>query len=284
MLVKFLRLIRGGRSIFKRIRIGFTLSKNSFKSVLFDHQHYFLLCILLALIQFMHLKITGVIRSRLTLGVLMTELLSGENFFEILWQDTHFMASTKDSLYTLVAFIALLYLEIVLSLFVLSAAAHYTAQQSNSIGKSIRTSLTHWRAICVWGLIEVSTQGSSSLLGEAGAVLYFVWNIITIFDVQILSFDHVSAYGVIKKSWRLFKQNFSEVVAFDVIIEGLIISMGFILYSIFKHYIPSTGLGESENYSNVIILLILYLISSVMILEVVVFTNLYRAIEKVSKH
>lgn len=282
--MRFLRLIRGGRSIFKKIRITFTLLESSFKLVFFSHQHYFLLCVLLAAIQYIHLKITGLIHHRLTLGVLITELLAGENFFEILWHDAQFTVSANN-FFTLLAFIMLLYVEIVLVFFVLSASSLYTfKQQNNSIRKSMYTSLTRWRAICAWGLFELCAQGSSSLLGDVGVLLYFVWHMITIFDVQILSFDHVGVYRVLKKSWQLFKQNFSKVVAFDVIIEGLLIIVGFLLYSISTQYIPSISLVDSENYNDIVIFLILYFMSSVMVFEVVVFTNLYKVIEKNNKN
>ena len=278
--MRFLRLLHSGRSIFKKIRIALRLLKSSFKSLFFSEQHYFLFYILLAAIQFIHLKITGLIHHRLTLGVLMTELLAGENFFEILWHDAHFTVSANN-FFTLLAFIALLYLEIILVFFVLSAASHYTfKQENNSLRKSMQTSLTHWYAICAWGLFELCAQGSSSLLGYIGVLLYFVWNIITIFDVQILSFDRVNAYHVLKKSWKLFKQNMSGIVALDVIIEGLLMTAAVILYFISRRYMTDISLADSQNYSDIVIFLVLYLMSNVMIFEVVVFTNLYKAIEK----
>jgi len=282
--MRFLRLMYSGRSIFKKIRIAFTLLNSSFESFFFSHQHYFLLCILLAAIQFIYMKIIGLIHYRLTLGFLIKELLAGENFFEILWHNAHFTISA-DNFFSLLALTVLLYLEIILILFVLSASSHYTfKQQNNSIRKSLQTSLTHWRAICTWGLLELCTLGSSSLLGDLGGLLYFVWNIITIFDVQILSFDNVSAYGVIKKSWKLFKQNFSKVVVFDIIIEGLLIIAGLILYFISRQHMPSTSIAGLENYSDIIIFLTLYLISSVMVFEVVIFTKLYKTVEKNNKN
>lgn len=235
---------------------------------------------MLAAIQFIHLKITGLVNPRLTLGVLMTELLAGENFFEILWHDADFTFS-GNNFFTFLNFIGLLYIEIILIFFVLCATAHYSfTQQNNSIRKSIQTSLTHCRGICGWGLIELCAQGSTSFLGNVGSILYFVWNLITIFDIQILSFDRFSAYHVLKKSWKLFTQTFSEVVAFDIIIEGFLIVIGLGIYTVSKQYISGISLTGSENYNDIIVFLTLYLISSVMILETVVFTMLYKTIEK----
>lgn len=277
--MRFLRLIHARYSIFKKVRMGFTLLKSAFKSVFLSHKNYFFLCLMLTTIQFIHLQITGLIHHR-TLGFLMTELLAGENFFEILWHDAQFTLSGNNFL-TFLNFITLLYIDIILIFFVLCAVAHYAfKQQNNSIRKSIVTSMTHWYAICGWGLIELGAQGFSSVLGGVGVLLYFAWNIITIFDVQILSFDPVNAYHVLKKSWKLFMQSFSEVVALDVIIEGFLIIIGLVIYTISKQYISGINFAELENYNDLVVFLILYLISSVMIFEVVVFTNLYKAIEK----
>ena len=276
--MRILRLIHAKYSIFKKVRMGFTLLKTAFKSVFLSHKNYLFLCLMLTTIQFIHLQITGIIHHR-TLGFLMTELLAGENFFEILWHDAKFTLSGNNFL-TFLKFISLLYLEIILVFFVLCAAAHYAfKQQNNPIRKSIVTSMTHWYAICGWGLIELGAQGLSSVLGGVGALLYFAWNIITIFDVQILSFDTVNAYHVLKKSWKLFLQSFSEVVTLDVIIEGFIVIIGLVIYAISKQYISGINFTELEN-NDLVVFLILYLISSVMIFEVVVFTNLYKTIEK----
>ena len=278
--MRFLRLIRARYSLFKRLRIGFTLLTSSFKLVFFSHQNYIFFSVFLAVIQFMHLKVTGFIHHRLTLGILITELLAGENFFEILWHNAHFTFSVNN-FFTLVAFIALLYLKIILIFFILSAACQYTfKQKNNSIPKSIKASLSHWRGICVWALFELFAQGFSSLVGDIGALLYFTWNIVTIFDIQLLTFEPVGAYQILKKTWGLFKKNFSEIVALDVIIEGLLVTAGLILYSISRRYMPNISLVESKDYNEIIIFLILYLISSVMIFETVVFTNLYKAIGK----
>lgn len=277
--MRFLHLLRARHVIFKKIRIGFTLSKSSFKSVFFSHQRYLILCLLLAAVQFIHLKITGLIHHRLTVGLLMTELLAGENFFEILWHDAHFTLSSTNFL-KFFNFVGFLYLEIILIFFVLCAAAYYTLKQGSSLWNSLRKSMSRWQAICGWGLIELCAQGLSSPLGNIGALLYFAWNIITIFDVQILAFDHLNAYQILKKSWGLFKNTFSEVVALDVIIEGLLILIGIGIYFISEQYIAGINLAEFQNYNDFVVFLILYLISSIMLLEVVIFTNLYKVNEK----
>lgn len=277
--MRFLHLLRARHVIFKKIRIGFTLSKSSFKSVFFSHQRYLILCLLLAAVQFIHLKITGLIHHRLTVGLLMTELLAGENFFEILWHDAHFTLSSTNFL-KFFNFVGFLYLEIILIFFVLCAAAYYTLKQGSSLWNSLRKSMSRWQAICGWGLIELCAQGLSLHLGNIGALLYFAWNIITIFDVQILAFDHLNAYQILKKSWGLFKNTFSEVVAFDVIIEGLLILIGIGIYFISEQYIAGINLAEFQNYNDFVVFLILYLISSIMLLEVVIFTNLYKVNEK----
>lgn len=277
--MRFLHLLRARHVIFKKIRIGFTLSKSSFKSVFFSHQRYLILCLLLAAVQFIHLKITGLIHHRLTVGLLMTELLAGENFFEILWHDAHFTLSSTNFL-KFFNFVGFLYLEIILIFFILCAAAYYTLKQGSSLWNSLRKSMSRWQAICGWGLIELCAQGLSSHLGNIGALLYFAWNIITIFDVQILAFDHLNAYQILKKSWGLFKNTFSEVVAFDVIIEGLLILIGIGIYFISEQYIAGINLAEFQNYNDFVVFLILYLISSIMLLEVVIFTNLYKVNEK----
>jgi hypothetical protein len=224
------------------------------------------------------LKITGLIHYRLTPGVLITELLAGENFFEILWHEGRFILSGNTS-FTFIKFVIFLYIEIVLIFFVLCATAHYTLKQSNSIRKSTLASLSHWRGICVWGLIELFAQGSSSFLGSVGTLLYFAWNLMTIFDIQILSFDRFSVYHMLKKSWKLFTQTFSEIVALDIIIEGFLIIIGLGIYIVSKQYISGISIIGTENYNDIVVFLILYLISSVMIFEAVVFTKLYKKIE-----
>lgn len=239
---------------------------------------------MLTAIQFIHLKIAGLIHYRLTPGVLITELLAGENFFEIFRHDAHFTLS-GNNFFTYLNFVVFLYIEIVLIFFVLCATAYYALEQpNNSIQKSTQASLSHWRGICVWGFIELGAQGSSSFLGSVGTLLYFAWNLITIFDIQILSFDRFSAYHVLKKSWKLFIQTFSEVVALDIIIEGFLLLIGLGIYTVSKQYILGTGLADSENYNDIVVFLILYLISSVMIFEAVVFTKLYKKIEKNDKN
>jgi hypothetical protein len=282
--VRFLRLIGSRYSRFKKIRIGYTLLKSSVKSVLFSHQHFLLLSIILATIQLIHFKVTGLIHRRLTLSVLMTELLGGKNFFEILWHEASFIPSSNN-FFTLFTYIVLIYIEIILIFFVLCSAAHYThMEHDNSILKSMQKSVRHWRVICEWAFIELCAQGFSSLLAEVGALLYFTWNIITIFDVQILSFDDVSPYGVLKKSLRLFKQSFSEVVALDVIIEGLLITIGLAIYTVSEEYLGSASIDPTWlDYNSMLIFLILYLMSSVIIFEVVLFTKLYKTIEKNQK-
>lgn len=237
---------------------------------------------MLATIQFMYFKLMGLIFRQLTPSVLMTELLAGENFFEILWHDAYYVISSNN-FFTLIKFIALIYFEMILIFFVLCASADYSYRQQNYFNskyKSIKISFQHWRIICAWGFIELCTQGFSSLFGTIGALFYLAWNLITIFDVQILIFEHVSVGQIIKKSWQLFKKTFRQVIAFDVIIEGLLIIFAFILYIATKQYITNFPIPEAVNYNGILIFLILYLISSVMILEVVVFTGFYQKIKK----
>lgn len=279
--MRFLRTMTGVSLIFKRFRIGFTLIRNSFKAVFLSHQHYFLFCILLALIQFIHLKIMGVIHHRFTLSAIMTELLTGESFFEILGHNSQISIS-KNSLVFL-EFITLLYLEIILVLLILCMSAYYSFNANNhskSIRESIRKSFSHWRLICAWGSIELCAQAASALSGEIGGLVYFVWNLVTIFDIQILVIEHVGVWQILKKSWQLFKKNFREIVVLDIIIEGALIISGFMIFTWAKKYISDFHFVGLVNYNDPLVFLILYVISSAMVLEVVVFTSFYKELKK----
>lgn len=82
-----IRILKVGRLGFlKKVRIAFSLLRLSIKAVIFEHQRYFLFCLIFTLVQFATLFFTGFIDAKLRLSLLISESLAGLNFFEIAFE------------------------------------------------------------------------------------------------------------------------------------------------------------------------------------------------------
>lgn len=274
-MIKFLRIGRLG--LIKKLRIAFSLLRLSIKAVFFEHHRYFIFCILLTFIQFITLFSTGFVHSKLRLSLMISESLAGLNLFEILFELVNQIKWTQILMLGL-----LLVLELFLIYIICSAVSWFAKEKfkhsQQSIGNSFRVAGKKSKQWALYAVLETVVLFLCALLGGIGSLLYFAWQLLTIFNIQLITFESVTVFGAIWRSAYYFMKNCMEVISIDALIElVLIVTISGI------YYFSQQSLAEpiktlSENY--LIAFCLLYLISILYVLEAVTFSLLYLDMKK----
>lgn len=269
--------LRFGRFSVKKLRIAFSLLRVSIKAVFFDHHRYFVYCFLLTLIQFITLLSTGFIHSKLRLSVLISESMAGLNFFEILFESVSHVNVTQ-----ILFLVLLLFFELFLIYFVCSAVSCYARVQWNgeqaSIAYSFKRAAKKLGKLGGYALLETVILFLCALLGVVGNMIYFGWQLLTVFNIQFISFEPVSVLGALYRSAQFFLKNVTQALSIDALIElALVLSMS-IVYYFSQQSLLEPIKSVSENYF--ITFFLLYLLSVLYVLENVTFTLLYVEIKE----
>lgn len=274
-MIKFLRIGRLG--LIKKFRIAFSLLRLSTKAVFFEHHRYFIFCILLTLIQFITFASTGFIHSKLRLSLMLSESLAGLNFFEILFESANQIKTAQILMLAL-----LLVLELFLIYIICSAVSWFIKEKLNHSQQSILSSFAFAvkksRQLIMYALLETVVLFVCALFDGIGSVFYFAWQLLTIFNIQFITFESVAVFSAIWHSAYYFLKNSMEVLSIDVLIElALIITVSGIYYFSQQSLVqPIKAL--SENY--LIAFCLLYLVSILYVLEAVTFSLLYLDMKK----
>jgi hypothetical protein len=274
-MIKFLRI--GPFGLIKKIRIAFSLLRLSTKAVFFEHHRYFIFCILLTLIQFVTFISTGFIHSKLRLSLMLSESLAGLNFFEILFESVNQIKTAQILMLAL-----LLVLELFLIYIICSAVSWFIKEKLNHSQQSILSSFAFAvkksKQLIMYALLQTVVLFVCALFDGIGNVFYFAWQLLTIFNIQFITFESVTVFSAIWRSAYYFMKNFMEVLSIDALIDlALIITVSGIYYFSQQSLVqPIKAL--SENY--LIAFCLLYLVSILYVLEAVTFSLLYLEMKK----
>lgn len=267
-----MRILRIGRFRFlKRLRISFSLIKTSLKLIFFEHYKYLIFCVLLSATQFLAFMATGFIHSRLKISLLISESLAGLNFFEILFDSVPSITSGK-----LMSMAFILWAELFIVYALCSAISYYTMYHEVRVFESFKIIRFKWKQLLFFALFETVMLFFCALLGFIGDIIYFLWQWITIFTIQLITFEPISVIGSIKKSLSYFKKNLVYIVGIDSVFELGLIALAGVLY-----YAPGKALSEPvalalQNYGAALVLL--YVISIVYVIETITFTLFYKVL------
>lgn len=274
-MIRFLRI--GKFRFLKRFRMAVVLIKGAFNVVFFEHYHYFVFCLALALVQFIAFSFTGLIHSKLKLSFLLSESLSGLNYFEILFESIWNLNTPQ-----LLTAAILLFIQLFLIFIISSATSYYVMQKLNhekqSIKKSFLNALNKIRPLGIFACLEVIIMLLCAFLGIAGSIAYFLWQLLTVFNIQIITFESINILAVFLKSLRYFKTNITNILSIDIALELFLIAMALFGYFFYQKTIVEPISLLADNYA--IAILILYVMATVNLIEVVAFTFFYNIINK----
>jgi len=267
----------GGFKFFRSIRIIIALLKSTISVMLFEHHHYFVFCLALSAIQFTMYLFSGLLHSQLKLSTLLSASLAGFNYFEILIDSVSTLSAQQ-----LLLDAALLFIQL-LGIYLISSATAYYAMQSvkkekQSIKESFLNASSKIKLLSLYAGLEVVITATCALMGLVGSLFYFIWQIIMVFKIQVITFEQSSFVGVFIKSIRSFKSNIANILGIDLIFEGSLIFIAFIGYFFYQKVIVEPVNLIADNYA--IALIITYMLAAVTLVEVIVFTFLYQIITK----
>ncbi|GMU18880.1 MAG: hypothetical protein AMXMBFR12_00720 [Candidatus Babeliales bacterium] len=273
-----IRLWRIGKfGFFKRFRLAGTLLKASVSLVFFQHYRYFIFCFLLSLVQFLTFVATGFIHSKLKISLIVSELLAGLNFFEILFESINNIKPAQLGMGAIILCIELFFIFCINSAVAWYSLQH-TEQKKIECKQYYHLFLTIWPSLAWYALIETAVLFITALMGWVGSILYFLWQWGTIFMIQIITFEKENGLQAIKKSFNNFTKNIAHVVSIDILYESVLIAGAFLLYFITQQTIAKPmGLAKLSYGASIVLL---YLLSILYVLETVTFTLLYMKLKK----
>lgn len=270
-MIRFLKIGRFG--LLKKIRIGVSLLRLSIKSVFFEHNRYFIYCSLLAVVQFIILLSTGFVHSKLRLSLMITESLAGLNFFEVLFESVNQIKNAQVLLLGL-----LLCIELFFIYSIYSAVSWFIKERPRSILKSFIVAAKKSKQLACYALLETIILLICALLGGIGNLIYFGWQFLTVFNIQLITFESVTFLNATVRSTRYFLKNFAQVLSIDALLEFTIIVIMSSVYYFSQKPLLEPIKTISENYF--VAFFLLYLLSILYVLETVTFTLLYIAIKE----
>lgn len=283
-----MKLIFFGRHVrlYKKARISFTIVYNAIQIVFFEHRKFFLFCLFLSFIQLTKLFFVSFMHKHFTLGFQLQEILSGTNVFELLWQ--HFSPFALSTFYMFVfSFFEYAALGLVGCVLIYCTYRRFLSYEqahvkipSPRFEPFIALLKNKAPLICLFAFLQTCICLVTALVGPAGNILLFVWELITVFCLQIITFENISMFDVLKKSFSYFRKNMANVVSADILFELFFVVIGFLLYHFSRvHMIDYLG-SLLHNY--VLIAFIMYGISLVWVIEILTFTQVYYLIKKLN--
>ncbi len=272
-----LRMLKFGRfNFFKSFRIAITLLKNASKVAVFEHKHYFIFCLSLTILQFITFFLIGHLNVRLKLSAILSEYLAGLNLFEIITESSPI--NTSQTIFMTL----LLWVELFLMFIISSAVAYYAFQkytkQNQSYSKSFRNAFGRSKYFIIYAGIEVIVLFICYKFAILGNLMYFIWQLSTVFLIPIITFESLNLKEALFKSFNYFKANLTNIISMDLGIELLFIVFALIGYFLYQKIVIEPMQSMADNY--VISFIILYFVSTVSIIEVIAFTLLYKMIQE----
>ncbi|HZW61663.1 MAG TPA: hypothetical protein VFF04_05560, partial [Candidatus Babeliales bacterium] len=267
--------------LFKTFRVGIVLFYGASRAIFFEHHRYFIFCILLTLIQFMTFTMVGVINPKLLYSILITETLSGLNFFDILFTYIPF-SFTCERIGKLFLDALILISNLFMAYFVACAAAYYiwlrtTANATAKFG--FKHAYIKINQLFYLALLESGVVFLTALIGAWGNVLYFIWQLLMIFAIQLITFEDLRLMSVIKKSVHFFTNNIKNILGIDTLINFILIMSAVLLYYFYSSFIFAP-IKTAVKYNYWLLLVILYILSVVYMLQLIAITNFFSIITK----
>lgn len=267
--------------LFKSFRVGLVLLYGAISAIFFEHDRYFIFCASLTLIQFLTFTAVGIINPKLLYSILITETLSGFNFFDILFAYVPFSVTiTKIGKICLDALI--LINNLFLGYLVSCAVIHYTwlRHTGNATARfAFKYACTKLNLLFHLAVLETCVIFFMALIGAWGNLFYFIWQMIMVFAIQIITFQDIKISAVVKKSAHFFFKNVKNILGVGTVLNFVIITAAILLYYFYSRAIFAP-IKDITNYSYLGIFIILYLLSVLYMIQIITFTNFYSIITK----
>ena len=276
-----LRLLRFRRGplFFKRIITGLRLVRSSFKAIIFQHHKYFIFCLAVSTIQLLRIVIIGLFDPYLSKPLLITELFSGQNFFNMLF-DYNILTYSKN-IFLINIFLALF--EILVTFYILVSLIYFVDQQlerkKGSYKECFYKSFGKLNILIPWAILNLTILVLCALLGFFGEIFQFFWQLSTSLSLQIIAFENKTVIGTLKDSFAFLKKLFGNLLGIDLLIDILLLIFLAIFYYIYKSH-ALVNLTTISYINFLLIIIFSYLISMVVNSEVLTFTALYKIFHK----
>ena len=281
---KILYYSRKGLFFFKRIKIGIHLVKNSFKSIFFDHKKYFIFCITITIILLSKIILMNLIDPQLSLSILISEFLTGQSFFNVIFN----YRATYES-YSIELFIIktiLFFFEFLIISYISIVLISYSDKLLNHEETTHKTcfinGLKKFRILIKWSIINVLFYFLFAVTGFIGIFLEFFWQIGTSLSLQIIFFENKNILQVLMNSFKYLKKMFGNFLGIDFFINIILITLSSMSYYLLKSQIQPTFnfLNDFKIKNILLIVLMFYLISVVIVSEVMTFTALFKIMKQ----
>ena len=169
------------------------------------------------------------------------------------------------------------------SIYVVCSAISYSAKatakgQTLAVAESFKNAAYKTPQLFGYSVLETIILFLCALTGVIGNVVYFGWRLLTILNIQYISFESNTIWSALYCSAASFLKNIVQAISIDALLELILIVAMSVIYYFSQQSLFEPIKSVSDNY--VVAFFLVYLLSILYLVENVTFTLLYIEIKK----